>query len=64
MLYEVITAAIAKIGSRASSNTMFVIGTHYVVAVGAHMTKEVIEDLYTEIASRTDKPVRYRNNFV
>ena len=52
-------AAIAKIGGRASSNTMFVIGTHYVVAVGAHMTKEVIQDLNAEIASRTSKPVRY-----
>ncbi|GEM_PF-627433 len=52
-------AAIAKIGSRASSNTMFVIGRHYVVAVGAHMTKEVIQDLNAEIASRTSKPVRY-----
>ena len=52
-------AAIAKIGSRASSNSLFVIGKHYVVAVGAHMTKEVIEDLNAEIASRTGKPVRY-----
>jgi glyoxylase-like metal-dependent hydrolase (beta-lactamase superfamily II) len=52
-------AAITKIGGRASSNTMFVIGEHYVVAVGAHMTKEVIRDLYAEIASRTGKPIRY-----
>jgi glyoxylase-like metal-dependent hydrolase (beta-lactamase superfamily II) len=52
-------AAIAKIGGRASSNAMFVIGESYVVAAGAHMTKEVIQDLNAEIASRTSKPVRY-----
>ena len=52
-------AAIAKIGGRANSNAMFVVGKYYVVAVGAHMTQEVIEDLNAAIASQTDKPVRY-----
>ena len=52
-------AAIAKIGGRASSNAMFVVGTHYVVAVGAHMTQEVIQDLNAAVASQTSKPIRY-----
>lgn len=52
-------AAIARIGGRASSNAMFVIGDNYVVAAGAHMTKEVIKDLNAEIATRTGKPIRY-----
>jgi glyoxylase-like metal-dependent hydrolase (beta-lactamase superfamily II) len=52
-------AAIAKIGGQASSNAMFVIGQEYVVAVGAHMTKELIADLYAEIAFLTSKPIRY-----
>jgi len=52
-------AAIAKIGGQATSNAMFVIGEQYVVGVGAHMTKEVIGDLYAEIAFLTPKPIRY-----
>lgn len=52
-------AAIAKIGGKATSNAVFVIGEQYVVAAGAHMTKEVIRDLQTEIAALTPKPVRF-----
>lgn len=52
-------AAIARIGGQATSNAMFVIGSKYVVAAGAHMTKDVIADLYAEIAALTSKPVRY-----
>ncbi|TLM64745.1 MAG: MBL fold metallo-hydrolase [Deltaproteobacteria bacterium] len=52
-------AAIARIGGRATSNAMFAIGENYVVAAGAHMTREVIRDLNAEIAARTAKPVRY-----
>ena len=52
-------AAIAKIGGKATSNAMFVIGEQYVVAAGAHMTKEVIQDLRTEIVALTAKPIRY-----
>lgn len=52
-------AAIAKIGGKATSNAMFVIGEQYVVAAGAHMTKEVIQDIQTEIAAITPKPIRY-----
>ena len=52
-------AAIAKIGGKATSNAMFVIGDQYVVAAGAHMTREVIQDLRTEIVALTTKPIRY-----
>lgn len=52
-------AAIARIGGKATSNAMFVIGDRYVVAAGAHMSKEVIRDLNLEIAALTPKPVRY-----
>jgi len=52
-------AAIAKTGGKATSNAMFVIGDKYVVAAGAHMTKEVIHDLNAEIAALTPKQTRY-----
>jgi glyoxylase-like metal-dependent hydrolase (beta-lactamase superfamily II) len=52
-------AAITKTGSRATTNALFVIGSEYVVAAGAHMSKPVTEDLYKAIAARTTKPVRY-----
>lgn len=54
-----IFVAIARIGGKATSNAMFAIGDKYVVAAGAHMTKEVIRDFYAEIAALTPKPVRY-----
>jgi glyoxylase-like metal-dependent hydrolase (beta-lactamase superfamily II) len=52
-------AAIAKTGSKATTNALFVIGKDYVVAAGAHMSKPVIKDLYKAISARTKKPVRY-----
>jgi glyoxylase-like metal-dependent hydrolase (beta-lactamase superfamily II) len=52
-------AAIAKTGGKATSNAMFVIGEQYVVAAGAHMTKEVIQDLRTAVGALTAKPIRY-----
>jgi len=52
-------AAIAKVGGKATTNALFVIGREYVVAAGAHMSRPVIEDLYKAIAARTSKPVRY-----
>jgi len=52
-------AALAKAGGMATTNAMFVIGKDYVIAAGAHMTRETIKDLYTAIAARTDKPVKY-----
>ncbi|MBW2450886.1 MAG: MBL fold metallo-hydrolase [Deltaproteobacteria bacterium] len=54
-----IYAAIAKPGSFATTNAMFIIGHDYVVAAGAHMTKEVIGDLYKAIAQHTSKPVKH-----
>lgn len=52
-------AAIAKPGSEATTNAIFVIGKEYVVAAGAHMSKTVINDLHKAIAVRTKKPIRY-----
>ena len=52
-------AAIARNGSQATTNALFVIGSEYVVAAGAHMSKPVIDDLHKAIAARTNKPVRY-----
>jgi glyoxylase-like metal-dependent hydrolase (beta-lactamase superfamily II) len=52
-------AAIAEPGSQATTNALFVIGRDYVVAAGAHMSKQVIDDLYRAIGARTRKPVRY-----
>ncbi|MDT8440865.1 MAG: MBL fold metallo-hydrolase [Desulfuromonadales bacterium] len=52
-------AAIARPGSRATTNALFVIGRDYVIAAGAHMSREAINDLYAAIAARTSKPVRY-----
>ncbi|MCM2265223.1 MAG: MBL fold metallo-hydrolase [Desulfuromonadales bacterium] len=52
-------AAIAKVGGKATSNAMFVVGEQYVVAAGAHMTKEVVQDILAAIAAITPKPVRY-----
>ena len=52
-------AAIAKPSGEATTNAMFIIGRDYVVAMGAHMSRPVIADLYKAIAARTKKPVRY-----
>ena len=52
-------AAIVKPGSKATTNAIFVIGKEYVVAAGAHMTKEAINDLHRAVAARTKKPIRY-----
>lgn len=52
-------AAIAKPDGQATTNALFVIGKDYVVAAGAHMSGQVISDLYKAIAAHTKKPVRY-----
>ncbi len=52
-------AAIAKTGGRATSNAFFLAGNSYVVAGGAHMTREAIADLFAAITGVTDLPVRY-----
>lgn len=58
-LAEDLFAAVARPGGRATSNGFFVVGPHYVVAGGAHMTQGAITDLFAAIAAQTDKPVRY-----
>lgn len=52
-------AAIARPGSNATTNALFIIGRDYVIAAGAHMSREAINDLNAAIAARTSKPVRY-----
>lgn len=54
-----IYAAIARVGGPATSNAFVIEGRDYVVAGGAHMTKEAITDLFAAIAATTPKPVRY-----
>ena len=52
-------ALITRPGGRATSNGFFVEGDDYVLAGGAHMTKEAIEDLAAAVAAVTSKPIRY-----
>lgn len=54
-----IYAALTLPGGQASSNAFFVVGPEYVVAGGAHMSKEAINHLVTAIATVTDKPLRH-----
>jgi len=58
-LADGVYAAIARPGSQATSNAFFVEGDDYVVAAGAHFTKEVIGELVAAVASVTAKPIRY-----
>lgn len=57
-LVDGVHAAIVA-GGTATSNAFFVEGESFVVAGGAHMTKEAIADLFAAIARTTPKPVRY-----
>lgn len=56
---EGVYAAIARPGGNATSNAFFVEGRDYVVAGGAHLTKETVADLVAAVAATTAKPVRY-----
>lgn len=58
-LADDVFVAIAKPGGRASSNAFFVSGKDYVVAGGAHMSRDAIHDLWTAIAETAGKPIRY-----
>lgn len=58
-LAENIYAALTLPGGQASSNAFFVVGPEYVVAGGAHMSKEAVNHLVTAIATVTDKPLRH-----
>ena len=52
-------AALAKPGGRSSTNAFFFVSGNQVVAGGAHMTKEAIDDLWAAIDVTVRKPVRY-----
>jgi len=52
-------AAIANPGGRSSTNTFFFVSGEEVIAGGAHMTKEAIEDLWAVIDVTVRKPIRY-----
>lgn len=58
-LADGVYAAIARPGGQATSNAFFVEGDDYVVAAGAHFTREVIGELVAAAASVTAKPIRY-----
>lgn len=58
-LAENIYAALTLPGGQASSNAFFVVGPEYVVAGGAHMSKEAVNHLVTAIATVTNKPLRH-----
>ena len=52
-------AALAKPGGRSSTNAFFFVSGNQVIAGGAHMTREAIDDLWSAIATTVNKPVRY-----
>lgn len=58
-LAEGVYAALARPGGAATSNALFVEGPDYVVAAGAHLTREAATDLTAAVAATTVKPIRY-----
>lgn len=58
-LSENFYAALVKPGGKSTTNAFFFISGDYVVAGGAHMTKESIADLWSAINTFTHKPIRY-----
>lgn len=52
-------AALAKPGGRSSTNAFFYVNGNQVIAGGAHMTREAIDDLWSAIDATAHKPVRY-----
>ncbi|MDZ4184237.1 MAG: hypothetical protein U1D97_04560 [Desulfuromonadales bacterium] len=52
-------AALAKPGGRSSTNAFFFVSENQVIAGGAHMTREAIDDLWAAIEVTVRKPVRY-----
>jgi len=52
-------AALAKPGGRSSTNAFFFVSGDMVIAGGAHMSKEAIDDLWSAIDTTIHKPVRY-----
>jgi glyoxylase-like metal-dependent hydrolase (beta-lactamase superfamily II) len=58
-LSETFFAALAKPGGRSSTNAFFFVSGNQVIAGGAHMTREAIDDLWSAIDATVHKPVRY-----
>lgn len=58
-LADGVYAAIARPGGQATSNAFFVEGADYVVAAGAHLTREATAELVAAVATVTTKPIRY-----
>jgi len=58
-LAEGVYAALAVPGGRASSNAFFVISHDWVVAGGAHMTRDAVTDLLAAVAEVTPRPVTH-----
>lgn len=58
-LSENFYAALAKPGGRSSTNAFFFVSGNQIIAGGAHMTREAIEDLWNAIDTTVHKPVRY-----
>ena len=58
-LSETFYAALAKPGGRSSTNAFFFVSGNEVIAGGAHMTREAIDDLWSAIDTTVHKPVRY-----
>lgn len=58
-LSENFYAAIAKPGGRSSTNAFFYIAGNQVIAGGAHMTKDAIDDLWNAIETTVHKPVLF-----
>jgi len=58
-LAEGVYAALAIPGGRATSNAIFIITHDWVVASGAHMTRDAVSDLLAAIAEITPRPVDY-----
>jgi glyoxylase-like metal-dependent hydrolase (beta-lactamase superfamily II) len=52
-------AALAKPGGRSSTNAFFYVSGNQVIAGGAHMTREAIDDLWSAIDATVHKPIRY-----
>lgn len=58
-LSENFYAALARTGGRSSTNAFFFVNGNHVVAGGAHMSREAIEDLWGAVETTVRKPVRY-----
>jgi len=58
-LADGVYAALTVPGGRATSNAFFVVGDDYVVAGGAHFSREATSELTAAVASITSKPIRY-----